>query len=65
MHFGASAQEVERGRERLAFEELLYVQLALLARRARERRRRAPRSRSTSRPSADRALARAAGCRSR
>jgi ATP-dependent DNA helicase RecG len=36
MHFGESAQEVERGRERLAFEELLLVQLALLARRARE-----------------------------
>jgi ATP-dependent DNA helicase RecG len=38
MHFGASPQEVERGRERLAFEELLLVQLALLARRAREDR---------------------------
>ncbi|HXR13796.1 MAG TPA: ATP-dependent DNA helicase RecG [Solirubrobacteraceae bacterium] len=36
MHFGESAREVERGRERLAFEELLYAQLALLARRARE-----------------------------
>ncbi len=36
MHFGESAREVERGRERLAFEELLYTQLALLARRARE-----------------------------
>jgi ATP-dependent DNA helicase RecG len=35
MHFGAAASEVERGRERLAFEELLYTQLALLARRAR------------------------------
>ena len=34
MHFGASAAAVERGRERLAFEELLYTQLALLARRA-------------------------------
>jgi ATP-dependent DNA helicase RecG len=36
MHFGESTREVERGRERLAFEELLYTQLALLARRARE-----------------------------
>jgi len=36
MHFGEGPQEVERGRERLAFEELLLVQLALLARRARE-----------------------------
>jgi ATP-dependent DNA helicase RecG len=36
MHFGASPEEVERGRRRLAFEELLLVQLALLARRARE-----------------------------
>jgi len=36
MHFGESAREVERGRERLAFEELMYTQLALLARRARE-----------------------------
>ena len=36
MHFGESAQEAERGRQRLAFDELLYVQLALLARRARE-----------------------------
>jgi ATP-dependent DNA helicase RecG len=35
MHFGADGQAVERGRERLAFEELLYIQLALLARRAR------------------------------
>jgi ATP-dependent DNA helicase RecG len=35
MHFGAGAQ-AERGRERLAFEELLYEQLALLARRARQ-----------------------------
>jgi len=36
MHFGDSGREVERGRERLGFEELLYTQLALLARRARE-----------------------------
>jgi ATP-dependent DNA helicase RecG len=36
MHFGESAGEVEGGRERLAFEELLLTQLALLARRARE-----------------------------
>jgi ATP-dependent DNA helicase RecG len=36
MHFGGGPEEVERGRERLAFEELLLVQLALLARRARE-----------------------------
>jgi ATP-dependent DNA helicase RecG len=36
MHFGDGPKEVECGRERLAFEELLYVQLALLARRARE-----------------------------
>jgi ATP-dependent DNA helicase RecG len=36
MHFGSGAEEVERGRERLAFDELLFVQLALLARRARE-----------------------------
>ena len=36
MHFGESAEEAEGGRRRLAFEELLYVQLALLARRARE-----------------------------
>ena len=36
MHFGAGPAEVESGRERLAFDELLYVQLALLARRARE-----------------------------
>jgi ATP-dependent DNA helicase RecG len=36
MHFGSGPKEVECGRERLAFEELLYVQLALLARRARE-----------------------------
>ena len=36
MHFGASAEQVECGRERLAFDELLFVQLALLARRARE-----------------------------
>ena len=36
MHFGNGPKEVECGRERLAFEELLYVQLALLARRARE-----------------------------
>ena len=36
MHFGSDPQEVERGRERLAFEELLLLQLALLARRARE-----------------------------
>jgi ATP-dependent DNA helicase RecG len=36
MHFGTSAQEVEAGRQRLAFEELLLLQLALLARRARE-----------------------------
>ncbi len=36
MHFGDGPQVVERGRERLAFEELLLVQLALLARRARE-----------------------------
>jgi ATP-dependent DNA helicase RecG len=34
MHFGEGADAVERGRERLAFEELLYTQLALLARRA-------------------------------
>jgi ATP-dependent DNA helicase RecG len=34
MHFGSGPEEVERGRERLAFEELLLVQLALLARRA-------------------------------
>ena len=36
MHFGDSAREAERGRERLAFEELLCTQLALLARRASE-----------------------------
>jgi ATP-dependent DNA helicase RecG len=36
MHFGDSAREAERGRERLAFEELLFTQLALLARRASE-----------------------------
>jgi len=36
MHFGADPAEVESGRERLAFEELLLVQLALLARRSRE-----------------------------
>jgi ATP-dependent DNA helicase RecG len=36
MHFGSGPEEVERGRQRLAFEELLLVQLALLARRARE-----------------------------
>jgi ATP-dependent DNA helicase RecG len=36
MHFGSSAAQVESGRERLAFDELLLVQLALLARRARE-----------------------------
>ncbi|HEY7965964.1 MAG TPA: ATP-dependent DNA helicase RecG [Solirubrobacteraceae bacterium] len=34
MHFGATSAAVERGRERLAFEELLFTQLALLARRA-------------------------------
>ena len=37
----------ETGRRRLAFEELLFVQLALLARRARAGRRRRARSRST------------------
>ncbi|HEY1778776.1 MAG TPA: ATP-dependent DNA helicase RecG [Solirubrobacteraceae bacterium] len=36
MHFGESAREAENGRERLAFEELLCTQLALLARRASE-----------------------------
>jgi ATP-dependent DNA helicase RecG len=36
MHFGESAREAESGRERLAFEELLCTQLALLARRASE-----------------------------
>jgi ATP-dependent DNA helicase RecG len=36
MHFGSGPEEVECGRQRLAFEELLLVQLALLARRARE-----------------------------
>jgi ATP-dependent DNA helicase RecG len=35
MHFGG-AEQAEQGRERLAFEELLYEQLALLARRARQ-----------------------------
>jgi ATP-dependent DNA helicase RecG len=38
MHFGEGPEEVEVGRRRLAFEELLLVQLALLARRAREDR---------------------------
>jgi ATP-dependent DNA helicase RecG len=36
MHFGESAREAESGRERLAFEELLCTQLALLHRRASE-----------------------------
>jgi len=36
MHFGSGPEQVESGRRRLAFEELLLVQLALLARRARE-----------------------------
>jgi len=34
LHFGADAHAVEAGRRRLAFEELLLLQLALLARRA-------------------------------
>jgi ATP-dependent DNA helicase RecG len=34
MHFGSGPEDVEGGRERLAFEELLLIQLALLARRA-------------------------------
>ena len=37
LHFGADEREVEAGRRRLAFEELLLLQLALLRRR-RERR---------------------------
>jgi ATP-dependent DNA helicase RecG len=36
MHFGSTPEEVECGRQRLAFEELLLIQLALLHRRARE-----------------------------
>jgi ATP-dependent DNA helicase RecG len=35
MHFGSRAEDVELARERLAFEELLLLQLALLQRRAR------------------------------
>jgi ATP-dependent DNA helicase RecG len=34
MHFGSRAADVDRARERLAFEELLLLQLGLLARRA-------------------------------
>jgi len=37
MHFAAGEAEVELGRRRLAFEELLVLQLALLQRRARRR----------------------------
>jgi ATP-dependent DNA helicase RecG len=37
MHFARSSQERERGRERLAFEELLLTQLVFLRRRARRR----------------------------
>jgi ATP-dependent DNA helicase RecG len=37
MHFAGSAQDTERGRERLAFEELLLTQLVFLRRRARRR----------------------------
>jgi ATP-dependent DNA helicase RecG len=37
MHFARSARDTERGRERLAFEELLLTQLVFLRRRARRR----------------------------
>jgi ATP-dependent DNA helicase RecG len=39
MHFPRDAEERERGRERLAFEELLMTQLVFLRRRARRRER--------------------------
>jgi ATP-dependent DNA helicase RecG len=39
MHFPRSAEDPEQGRARLAFEELLLTQLALLRRRARRRTR--------------------------
>ncbi len=39
MHFPRDAQELERGRRRLAFEELLLMQLLFLRRRARRRQR--------------------------
>jgi ATP-dependent DNA helicase RecG len=40
MHFARERDDIERGRERLAFEELLLAQAAFLRRRARRRARR-------------------------